>query len=155
MHLVFKDRLTSLAGASLLMLAARFGSIEADEAAAILNGALSPDPASDRRIENILKQVKKVDENALSVLEDAMMSPSLRKRRVAIRLLGAFLRTPANSGVSLRKAVDLLTRYAYTSDGRPMPFGIDSRTEKGEGAFLFKHQSLGETALRELRRAWS
>jgi hypothetical protein len=54
MHLVFKDRPTSLAGASLLMLAARFGRIQADEATAILNGALSPNPVSDRRIENIL-----------------------------------------------------------------------------------------------------
>jgi hypothetical protein len=155
MQRVFKDRPTSLAGASLLILAAKSGCIGAEEVTAILNGALSPNPVSDRRVENILRQVKEVDDSALGALEDAMVSPSLRKRRLAIRLLGAFLRTPANPGASLRQAVDLLTRYAYTSDGRPMPFGIDSRTEDGDGAFLFKRQSLGETALRELRRAWS
>jgi hypothetical protein len=153
-HSVIRLAPTSLVGSSLLTLCARFGPIHDAAVLSLLNASLCVDPISERRLDNMLHQIRGVGESTITILEEALSSQSSRKRRVAIRLLGAFLRTPGNSGESLRTATSLLTRYAYTEEGKLMPFGIASRSESGEGAFYFRHDSLSEIALRELRRRW-
>ena len=155
MFRVIREKPTGVAGSSLLALSARFRPIEVIEVQCLLHAALSVDPVSEHRLEHLLRNIRAVSDSALSVLENALSSGSARKQRAAIRLLGSLLRTPGNSGESLRVATGLLARFAYTGDGETLPFGISSRSENGEGVFYFMHHSLSESALRELRRAWS
>lgn len=155
MFMVIRERPTADVGSSLLALSARYRPIEEVEVQCLLHAALSVDPVSEQRLEHLLRNIRAVSDSALSVLESALSSRSARKQRAAIRLLGSLLRTPGNSGESLRVATGLLTRFAYTGDGETLPIGIASRSEKGEGAFYFMHHALSESALRELRRVWS